>query len=272
MNIVDVVKSSLGGDVVDSIGSYLNVGQSQARSAVNAAVPTLLAGSAAVASTPEGARRLETIVDHQDEGFLIDISGAIGSRGESTIQQGTSMLSSLTGDGMMSGLKNALGKFTGLGGGAISSLLGFLAPVVFGSLLKQKNSLGLNASGLASMLMGQKNNIAAAMPAGLAGILGSVPGLSSFLGAPRETYETAASYGRDVYNRETASTRAAPATRPTAYQGAHRKESSWLKWALPLLAVVLLGWAAISWFANRAGSTGATPAPRTVAGVAPVEP
>jgi hypothetical protein len=232
---------------------------------VNAAVPALLAGAAGVASTPDGARRLETIVDQQDEGFMNNVGGAIGSRGDSIIQQGTSMLSSLTGDGMMSGFKNALAKFTGLGGGAISSLLGLLAPIVFGSLLKQKNSLGLNASGLASMLAGQKNNITAAMPAGLAGILGSVPGLSNFLGAPRETYETAASYGRDVYTRDTASTRAAPATRPGTYQAAHRKESSWLKWALPLLAVALLGWAAISWFANRAGSTGATPAPRTVA-------
>ena len=253
MNIVDTVKSFIGSDVVDKMGSSLGVGQSQARSAVNAAVPALLAGITGVASTPDGARRLDSIVDQQDEGLLNNLPGAIGGRGESLMNQGSSMLSSLFGGGMTSGLMNGLSKFTGLGGTAITSLLGMLAPVIFGALRKQKDSLGLDAGGLANMLVGQKQNITAAMPAGLANALGNVPGLSGVFDSARAAVGSAYDNGR----RAVASS--ASSARTMVSSGAGSGTSA-LRWILPLLVIGLLAWTLISWLSRGPSATPITPA------------
>ena len=65
-------------------------------------------------------------------------------------------------------------------------------PLVLGVLGKLKSSLRLDASGLASTLLGQKQNIVGAMPAGLGSALSSVPGLGSFLSSAGSAVSSAA--------------------------------------------------------------------------------
>jgi hypothetical protein len=45
--------------------------------------------------------------------------------------------------------------------------LGLLGPVVLGVLGREQRDRGLDASGLANLLISQKNNVSAALPAGL---------------------------------------------------------------------------------------------------------
>ena len=262
MNLVDLVKNQIGGDMIGRISNLLGVGNSEARSAVDAGVPALLAGLSGLASTNDGAKKLASTVNGLDDSMLSNIGNALAGGGaNSVIDTGRNLLGSLFGNNMLSGLGGALSRFTGLGGSAVTSLLGLLAPMVLGSLKSQKDRAGLDAGGLANLLSGQKNNIMAAMPSGLGSMLSNVPGLSSLSGLVDSAGDTARDVAGSVYNtgRQVAQT-ATSTTRAAASTAA-----SPLRWLLPvaaMLALVGLVW----WAANRSGpeAVKATPQPRAV--------
>jgi hypothetical protein len=77
---------------------------------------------------------------------------------------GSGPLQSILGVGGLSELTGNIGRASGLSGTAVTTMIGFLAPVVLGTLKKLKQSRGLDASGLSSLLSSQRSNIAAAMP------------------------------------------------------------------------------------------------------------
>src|SRR4029453_7612025 len=83
-------------------------------------------------------------------------------------ETGSNMLSGLLGGGTLDTMAQTIGKFAGIGEGTSKSMLGMLGPVVLGTLGQQQRSMGLDASGLASLLNSQKDQIAAAIPSGLA--------------------------------------------------------------------------------------------------------
>ena len=75
----------------------------------------------------------------------------------------------------MGRLANALSGFSGLSSATARSLLTYLIPVVLGKVAMQWKNQGSTASALASLFADQKQNIAAAVPAGFS--LSDVPGL-----------------------------------------------------------------------------------------------
>jgi len=56
--------------------------------------------------------------------------------------------------------------------GTVASLLSILAPLIMSFLGKQKKTMGLDSSGLANLLMSQKDSIGAALPAGISDAMG----------------------------------------------------------------------------------------------------
>ncbi len=226
MNLVELVRSQLGGDVIGRLAGMLGASSDATRGAVNAAIPTLLASLGQVASTPDGARRLASMVDNVDDNIMDNVSGG----GQSLMESGSKMLSSLFPGGAVSAIGSALSRFSGLGGGAVSSLLGMLMPLILGTLKGQKLELGLDAGGLAGLLSSQKQNIMNAIPAGLRPSLGNTPGLSGlgeWTGTARDVAANAYDAGRTaVRQRAYAATAGAPNV---------------LRWALPLLGAVALG-------------------------------
>jgi hypothetical protein len=192
MNIIESVTNLLSKDVVKSIGSTIGESPDKTKAALGAAVPALLAGITQFASKPEGALALDAAVSKQDTGILGDLAGAFGSQGSSLTQQGGNLLNSLFGNNLFSGLLGSVSNFTSLGQNSARGLLGSLVPLVLGVLGKLKSNLNLDASGLASTLLGQKQNILAAMPAGLGSALSSVSGLGSFLSSAGSAVSSAA--------------------------------------------------------------------------------
>ena len=83
-------------------------------------------------------------------------------------ETGSNMLSGLFGGGTLDTMAQTIGKFAGIGEGTSKSLLGMLGPVVLGALGQHQRSMGLDAGGLTSLLTSQKDQIARAMPSGLA--------------------------------------------------------------------------------------------------------
>jgi hypothetical protein len=160
---------------------------------------------------------------------------------------------------MFNGINRCISKFTGLGTGAVSSLLGMLAPLILGTLKRESNAKGLDASGLASMLAGQKQSIMSALPSGLSTSLCGIPGLSALGDAARGAVDTTRGYVDSAASAgSAAAARAGTATRQAATAGA----SSALKWIVPLVIVLLVGWLIY------AAMTRSTPAPATAPAVA----
>ena len=185
MNIVQMILKLLSsGDTLGKIASALGIGQEQAGKAVGAAVPTLLAALAGVASKPGGGADLANVLAKQDSGMLDNLSSLFSGGGAAPAQQGSNVLGSLLGGlggNAMGQIGSVLSRFTGVNEGAINKSLGLLVPVVLGAIKKQ--SKGQDAAGIAKTLAEQKGNIASALPPGLGSLLSSaVPGLSSLVG------------------------------------------------------------------------------------------
>ncbi len=173
MNIVSIIMQFMGPAIVSKLAGSLGINSTIAQKAIGAALPAILAGIMGKASQPGGASILGDLIGKQDPGLLGNLAGMIGGSQQSQIaQQGSSVLGSLLGGSQLGALTGALGKFTGASDSATTGLLGMLAPVVLGSLGQQQKSMGLDAGGLAKMLMGQKDNISAAMPGDFAKLLG----------------------------------------------------------------------------------------------------
>ena len=149
-----------------------------ARKALGAAVPAILSSLAALASKPGGERQLADAVAKQSPSALENLANTVGGSGQSAIA-GENLLSSLLGGSSFGSLANIIGKFTGLGEGAMRSILGMLTPVILGVLGREA---GAGASGLKQLLTSQKDNFAAAMPAGLSNLL-QTGGLQDGMGA-----------------------------------------------------------------------------------------
>jgi hypothetical protein len=275
-NLVSVVMQFLTPDMIAKIASVLGLDRSLAQKTIGGAIPALLASLADVASTPNGARQLTNTLSQQSDS-IENLKNLVGGAGQNlTTESGANMLSGLFGGGALDTLAQTIGKFAGIGEGTSKSMLGMLAPVVLGALRQQQRSAGLDASGLASLLTSQKDQIAAAIPSGLADQLGAAGLIDSAAGGLRSGAAAASAAGG----------RFAEASERTASQAARTASAtaSTTAWPYWLVAAVVLG--GLAWFVfgrsgenavaqlppasttrTATGTVGAAPTDLTVGGV-----
>ena len=183
MDLLGLVKDQLTSTAVSKIGEFLGEDTNKVTSGLTAALPAILGGFMQKASTTNGATDLLGMLknDSVSEGFLGNIGGLLsGGNTSGLLSAGSGILSSLFGD-KIGNLASLIGNISGLGSKSSSSLLSLAAPLIMGVLGKQVKSQGLGVSGLASLLMGQKDSVKSALPAGIGSIL-SVNALGDFLG------------------------------------------------------------------------------------------
>src|SRR5215510_8018783 len=231
INLVSLITQFLTPDMIARIASALGVDRSNTQTAIGAAVPGLLAGLCGVATQPGGAQKLVEAV-RQQTGALGSFANMIGASGQSSlIEKGSQILSSLLGGRDQTALAGAVGKYAGLGQNASGSLLGMLAPIVMGTIGQQQGTRSFDAGGIANLLASQKDNIAAALPAGFANLLGGT-GLLDSLGGAARTATAAAGQTTRV------TTSAARAIGDTGQRAAGAAALNWLYWLIPLLAIL----------------------------------
>jgi hypothetical protein len=248
MNLVSLAMQFLTPDMIGRVASGLGLDKGLAGKAITAALPSILAGLVGTSAKPDGLKALTSALGNQDPGLLGSLAGMLGGSNQSSlISNGSSLLSGLLGGGATGALAGAVAKFAGIGDGPAKSLLGMLAPVVMGTIGKQQQSAGLDAGGLAKMLLGQKDNIASAMPSGFAQLLGGTglldsigPNLKALSGGTSTTTSTTTSSAPKPVP-STAST--ASRTTPSAAPYATPKPASASLWPwLGLAALAGLGW------------------------------
>ena len=232
LNLVDMIKGYFTGGIANRFSTLLGESNQRTEMGINAAIPGLLARFSNTASTADGATRLASAVDNADDGILSNISSMFGKNTYSA----SSSLRSVLGDGGISDLSGSIGKAAGLSGSTVTTLLGFVAPVVLGVLRRLKRSQGLDASGLANLLFGQRDNIAAALPESMRTIQADT-GIREPLREVRQgSYQTAQTAPR------------ASETYTTAGREHHPRSFSWI---LPFALLALFGWLLWHWASRR---------------------
>ena len=255
INLVSLVMQFLTPDMIGRIAGALGLDRGATQTALGGAVPGLLAGLSNAVAQPGGAQKLADAVKQQT-GTLDSLSSMIGGSGQARlVETGSRILGSLLG-GQQSALADVIGRFAGLRSDASGSLLGMLAPVVLGIIGKHLGGTGIDASSIGSLLAAQKDNIAAALPAGLAsqlkntGLLDALGGVASTAtAAAGQTMRAGASAARTVAD-----------TTDRARSAAASTSSNWAYWLIPAVALA----AVLLYLFTRPGEQVTQPAPTAV--------
>ena len=163
-SLEDLLGQQQGGDAIGQISQMLGANQSMTSSAIQLALPMILSGLANNASTPQGAENLNTALEQDHSGGLLDnLMGYLGggsSQPSETNRQtdGTGILGHIFGQ-KQSAVAQEVSQNSGLDIGQVAKLLITLAPIVMAFLGKQKQQQGLGADGLSSLLQGQQQQM-----------------------------------------------------------------------------------------------------------------
>lgn len=242
-NIVDLVKDQISDQLLGQMGNALGTEGSQTTGALAGALPGLLSGLMNSAGSTSGAGALFDAVQQQDDGLLGNMGNLLGGDQASTVaDQGSSMLSSILGSGALGQLAGVVANFAGISRGNSSSLMGMLAPIIIGVIKKKVFDGGMNANSMASMLSSQKDNVAAAMPQGFSDQLQSAGFFDSIASSPQGVTPTPAP----------AATQAPTPSHNNA--SASSGGGGLMKWLLPLVAVVAVGWFGLNYM-NKQSAT-----------------
>jgi OmpA-OmpF porin, OOP family len=187
MNLLALLKDNLTPEMISKAANLVGEDHASTATAMSGILPAVLGSVVGKASTADGASSVMSMVTGGGhDGGMLDNLGSMLGGGASTdtmLSGGSGILSSLLGD-KVGGIASIIGNFAGIKSGSANSLMSMAAPMIMGLIGKQVSSNGLNSSGLMSMLAGQKDHIAAAMPAGLGDKLGGLLGMGSmFSGA-----------------------------------------------------------------------------------------
>lgn len=168
-NLVEGILGQLGSGGIAQIAGALGSDNDTTNSAVAAAIPAILAGMAKNSSNEQGAQSLTTALADHDNSVFGQLGDLLGGGGD-----GAKILSHVLGSKQPQVAQNLAGS-SGLNVNSIMKLLPVLAPLVMGFLSKQKQSQGLDANGVGSLLNGDREENEKASPGlgGLAAILDS---------------------------------------------------------------------------------------------------
>jgi hypothetical protein len=247
-NLVSLVMQFLTPDMIGRIAAALGLDRNVVQTAINAAVPALLAGFSSAAAKSGGAQSLVDAVK-QHSGVLDNFANVIapGAR-SSLVNKGSELLASLLGVQDQSALEGAVAKFSGLGQDASGSLLGILAPAIVGTIGKQIGARNPDAISLTNLLSAQKEQIAQALPSGFNNLLGGTHILDALGGvsgtataAAGQATRAAVGATNHAVHYAGSTARAAGAAGVRATEAARPARPTWLYWLVPLaiLAAIL---------------------------------
>jgi hypothetical protein len=161
MNLLETLMQQLSGGTMEQLGRQIGADPKSTTSAVQAAIPALLAGLSKNTTSAKGAESLFNALsrDH-DGGILDDIAGLLGN---TTAANGAGILKHVLG-GQQSAVQQGLAGSTGLSAASIGKILEFVAPLVMGYLGKTQRTEGLDAGALTEFLGVQRNAASQSAP------------------------------------------------------------------------------------------------------------
>ena len=159
--ITQMIAQQLGGSAASTIAQRFGISESTANTAIQMAVPLILAGLARNASQPQEAQNLHQAVASDHDGSIFD--NLMGYLGNPQSANGAGILGHVFG-GQKPAIESNLAQATGMDQSSAGGLLETLAPLVMGSLGKAQQQNGLDASGLTNLLNSQQDEAQANAP------------------------------------------------------------------------------------------------------------
>lgn len=150
MDLSTLLQGSMGQQIVGAAAQQLGINESQAQTAVGAAIPFLLSALNKNAQSG-GANGIENALNQHDGSIFDNLSGFLGQGGN--MQDGLGILGHVLG-GNQQTVANNIGKQSGLDSGQMIKILALVAPIVMGFLGKQKQAQGVKSDGIAGLLGG----------------------------------------------------------------------------------------------------------------------
>ncbi len=176
MNLItQMITQKVGGAAAGMLAQRLGISESTAQTAVQLAVPVIVAALARNASQPQGAQDLHQAVASDHDGSILDqVTSYIGNP---QAANGSGILSHVLG-GDRPAVENNLAQATGMDQNSAGNLLEMVAPLVMGAVGREQQQNGLDPNGLSQFLAQQQQ----AQPAD-PGLMGSI---SSMLDSNRD--------------------------------------------------------------------------------------
>lgn len=159
--ITQIITQQLSGNASSTIAQRFGISESTANTAIQMAVPLILAAMARNASQPQEAQSLHQAVATDHDGSIFD--NLMGYLGNPQSANGAGILGHVFGS-QQPVVQNNLAQATGMDQSSAGGLLETLAPLVMGSLGKAQQENGLDASGLSNLLNGQQQEAQANAP------------------------------------------------------------------------------------------------------------
>ncbi len=160
-SLQDLLGQQQGSEAVDQISQNVGADQSMVSSAIQAALPMLINGLANNASTPQGAESLNSALEQDHDGGILDnlggLSNMIFGGGQAAPPPRQADAGGILGHifGQNQGqVTQQVSNQSGLNMGQVAQVLMFLAPIVMGYLGRQKQQQGIGADGLGGLLGG----------------------------------------------------------------------------------------------------------------------
>jgi len=163
MNIVEIIKIYVSGPVLTQLSLLIGTDEKTARSAVSAAVPSLISSFGSLAASPGGGPKLIGAVERFDPRSG-PASAWLNERPDILAERGAGMAESLLGSGGVSGIVDSLTRTYGITTAAANRLLGFLTPTLLGAIARQFTGRQITQGALSSFFSEQKAQLAAAAP------------------------------------------------------------------------------------------------------------
>ena len=180
-SLLESVQSYLTPGVIHSASSLVGESESSTRQTMNGAVASVLTGVTHMASSQEGAGNLASMVREGGFGSSVDNMGSLFGAGNATtktLSSGQQLLGKIFG-GNATSIAETVGRSGGVRTSSATKLMSLAAPLVMGVLGKRAATQRLDSTGLASLLMSEKSDIAEAAPAGISQFFGRGPTLVS---------------------------------------------------------------------------------------------
>ena len=168
--LTQIITQQLAGNAVSTIAQRFGISESTANTAVQMAVPLILAAMARNASNPEGAASLHQAVATDHDGSIFN--NLMGYLSNPQSANGAGIVGHVFG-GQQATVQNNLAQATGMDQGSAAGVLETVAPLVMGAVGQTQQQTGLDAAGLSNMLNTQQQQAQASEP-GMMSMLSSM--------------------------------------------------------------------------------------------------
>jgi len=190
-NLLDSIKEYLTPELIGQAAKALGENEGGISKAIGGLAPTILAGLLNKAGDTSAFGSIFNALSNFGPSVLGNLGSLLGGPvGPNDPKDAAGQLLGILFGPKVPAITNAIAAFSGTKSSTVSSLLGMVGPLVMGILSKKISTGGLNTSGLAHLLLGEKNSILGTLPTGL----GSIIGLADWGGQPDG--DTAAAIGQ----------------------------------------------------------------------------